>query len=566
MNFFRTRSTRSARRRIALALLIALLAACGTAYAVVAATKPDFSLSSSPSSQTVNQGGSTSYTITLSRSGGFSGTVSLSASGLPSGASTSFSPSSLASGQTTSTLTVQTTASTAPGTYTVTVTGKSGGTSHTTTVSLVIPKPDFSITAAPSSQTAFVGGSTSYTVSLARSGGFTGAVTLSASGLPSGVTASFDPGAPGSSQTTSTMTVNVGSSTTPGTYTLTITGKNGSLSHSATVTLVIPKPDFGISSAPSSQTVIQGASTSYTVSLSRTGGFTGSVSLSASGLPSQTTASFNPSSLTPGHDTSTMTLNTGSSTPAGTYTVAIKGTSGSLSHTSTVTLVVQKPDFSITGSPSLQEILQGDGTSYTVTVARSGGFTGTVSLGVAGLPSGATASWVPSSTVPGGSNAATLAVQTAPTTPTGTYTLSISGSGSLPGGTATRYAFVSLQVDKAKSFGITGNLGTALYPGTKGALDLSLTDPYNFDLKVTNLTVAVRATTNKAGCSGTQNFAVDQFSGDYPLTIHPGTTSLSSLVSASSKWPQVRMLNLSSNQDACKNATLNLDYSGSATK
>jgi uncharacterized membrane protein len=459
------RPTRSARRRIALTLLVVLAVVGGSAYAVYAATKSDFSLSAAPSSQTVNQGSSTSYTVSLSRTGGFVGAVSLTASGLPAGATASFSPSSLVSGHDTSSMTVQTGASTSPGSYPITITGQSGGTTHTTSA-----------------------------------------------------------------------------------------------------TLVVAKPDFGVSGVPSSQTVVQGGVTSYTVSLARTGGFTGSVALSASGLPPSTIASFAPSSLTPGHDSSTLSLNTGTSTPAGTYTVTITGTSGALQHTAAVTVVVLKPDFSIAASPSLQEISQGESTSYTVTLTRKTGFTGAVSLSVAGLPSGATASWSPSSTIGSSSTVATLSVQTVPTTPVGTVTLTISGSGSLPGGPATRDALVQLEVNKSKSFPISGNLGTTLYPGTQGALNLSLTNSNNFDLKVTNLTVAVREATSKAGCSGSQNFAITQFSGTYPLTIHPGTTSLSSLVANSSKWPQVRMLDLPTNQDACKNATISLEYSGSATK
>jgi uncharacterized membrane protein len=566
MTFFHKRPTRNAKRRLALTLLIVLSVVAGSAYAVYAATKSDFGITAAPSSQTVIQGSSTSYTISISRSGGFSGTVALSASGLPSGATATFSPSSLTTGHDSATMTVQTSSSTPPSSYTVTVSGKSGNTTHSTPVTLVVPKPDFSIGAAPSSQTVIQGGSTSYTVSLARTGGFTGAVTLSASGLPSGATASFAPSAPSSSQTTSTMTVNVGSSTSPGTYTVTVTGKNGSLSHSATVTLVIPKPDFAISSAPSSQSVVPGASTTYTISASRSGGFSGTVSLSASGLPDHTSATFDPSSLTTGNDSSTLTLNTSTTTTPGTYTVTVTGTNGSLTHTTSMTVVVLRPDFSIAGNPLVQEIGQGSAAAYAVSVTRKNGFTGAVSLDVAGLPAGATASWSPSSTIPSSGTTSTLTVQTSASTPPGAYVLVVSATGSLPGGTATRYAFVALQVDKSNSFEIAGNLGASLSPGTKGPLNLSITNPNHFDIQVTSLSVSVRAATSKSGCSGSQNFAVDQYSGTYPLTVHPGTTSLSSLVSDQSKWPQVRMLNLPTNQDACKGATINFDYTGSATK
>ena len=66
------------------------------------------------------------------------------------------------------------------------------------------PAPDFSLNASPGSQTVTAGGGTTYSVSVAPSGGFAGSVALSASGLPAGVTASFSPA---SATTSSTMTI-----------------------------------------------------------------------------------------------------------------------------------------------------------------------------------------------------------------------------------------------------------------------------------------------------------------------------------------------------------------------
>src|SRR5579859_3033099 len=99
-------------------------------------------------------------------------------------------------------------------------------------------------------------------------------------------------------------------------------------------------PDFTLSAGPSSQTVTATGSTSYTVSISPLNGFTGTVSLSVSGLPGGTTASFSPASISGGSGSSTLSVGTTSSTQAGTYTLTATGTSGSLSHSATVTLVV----------------------------------------------------------------------------------------------------------------------------------------------------------------------------------------------------------------------------------
>ncbi len=203
--------------------------------------------------------------------------------------------------------------------------------------------PDFSLSATPGSQTVLQGGSASYMVSASSLNAFTGSVSLSASGAPSGVSIGFTPTSVTADSGSSTMTVNVASNTTPGTYTLTITGTSGSLSHSTTVTLVVSSsstPDFSISASPSSQTVARGASTSYTVTVSALNGFSGPVSFSASGLPSRASARFRPSSVSDA-GTSTLTLSASGRTRTGTFTLSIKGTSGSLVRSTTVTLGVR---------------------------------------------------------------------------------------------------------------------------------------------------------------------------------------------------------------------------------
>jgi hypothetical protein len=138
----------------------------------------------------------------------------------------------------------------------------------------------------------------------------------------------------------STLTVTTASTTPTGTYTLTITGMSGSLTHSTTVNLVVnAPPDFSISASPSSQTVTQGNSTTYTTTISALNGFTGTVSFSVSGLPTGATGSFNPTSVA-GSGNSTLTVMTASTTPAGTYTLTITGISGSLTHSTPVSFVV----------------------------------------------------------------------------------------------------------------------------------------------------------------------------------------------------------------------------------
>ncbi|MEA3124951.1 MAG: hypothetical protein QOD67_1970 [Caballeronia sp.] len=86
---------------------------------------PDFSLAISPSSATIaHNGGTATYTVTITRSGGFSSGLTMSVSGLPAGATGSFAPNP-ATGSTT-TLTVTAPGSVAKGTYSLVVTGSGG--------------------------------------------------------------------------------------------------------------------------------------------------------------------------------------------------------------------------------------------------------------------------------------------------------------------------------------------------------------------------------------------------------------------------------------------------------
>jgi len=117
---------------------------CGSAPA------PDFTMSASPSSQTVTAGSGTTYGVTVSPTNG-AGPVTLSVSGLPSGANGSFSPNPTSS---TSTLTVTTTSATPTGTFSLTIGGVSGSASHSASVSLVVTAPSgATVPAAPAAPT-----------------------------------------------------------------------------------------------------------------------------------------------------------------------------------------------------------------------------------------------------------------------------------------------------------------------------------------------------------------------------------------------------------------------------
>ncbi len=222
-----------------------------------------------------------------------------------------------------------------------------GGAATATPISDVWKQPtaDFTVTATPASLSVTQGNSGSTTVSTTVSGGFNSAVSLSASGLPAGVTASFSPAsiaAPGSGS--STLTFTASSTATTGTANITITATGGSVTHTTTVALTInsaASPDFAVSVSPASVSITQGGSGSSTVSTTVSGGFNSAVSLSASGLPAGVTASFSPASIAaPGSGSSTLTFTASGTATTGTANITITATGGTVTHTATISLTV----------------------------------------------------------------------------------------------------------------------------------------------------------------------------------------------------------------------------------
>jgi uncharacterized membrane protein len=303
---------------------------------------PDFALAATPSSASTLPGSAVSYTVATSAFNGFAAGVSLSVAGLsPSQATWSFAPATI-TGAGTSTLTVTTSAAIAPATYPLTITGTSGGTSHTAAVTLVVvAPPDFTMAATPSSISAVAGSTFNYTIAIGAKNGFTGGVALSLTGLTTSQASwTFTPASVATSGT-SKLAVTTTASLAVGTYKLTIKGVNGSLAHTVAVNLLVATPpDFTLAASPASASVAAGAAASYTVSLASKGGFSGPVTLTVSGQPSNATVTFTPSSVaSPG--SSTMKVQTTASTPRGTFTLRVTGTSGALSHQATVTLTVR---------------------------------------------------------------------------------------------------------------------------------------------------------------------------------------------------------------------------------
>src|ERR1039458_9834575 len=206
------------------------------------AATPTFTLSDSPSSLTITQGGNGTSTITVHDVNGFNGSVTLAASGLPSGVTATFNPNPTTG---TSTLTLTASGSATTGTATVTITGTSGSLVATTTLALTVnatASPNFTISASPSSLTVTQGSNGTSTITITSQNSFSSATTLTATGLPSGVTATFSTNPvtpPANGSATSVLTLTASGTATTGTATVTVTGTSGSLNHSTTIALTV---------------------------------------------------------------------------------------------------------------------------------------------------------------------------------------------------------------------------------------------------------------------------------------------------------------------------------------
>jgi uncharacterized membrane protein len=370
-----------------------------------------YTMSASLNSLTIVQGGTGTSTITVTRQTGFTGSVTLAASGLPTGVSAAFSTNPTTS---TSTLTLTASGTATTGTVTVTITGTSGALTATTSISLKV-SPAYTLAASPNAVTVIEGSTAASTITVTPLNGFKGSVTFSASGLPTGVTAAFSPNP---STTTSTLTFSATATATTGAATVTIAGTSGSTKQTTTITLTVkPAPNFTISDNPASLTVTQLASGKSTITITPENGFTGSVTLSASGLPKGVTAAFG---TNPATTTSAMTLTVGATAAVGTSTITITGTSGSLTHTTTISLKVN-PGLTLMPSPNSLSIVQGSSGSTQIIINPQPGL---VNLSVSGLPSGVTASFSPNPAVT--NSLLTLTLSTAATE--GTFTITITGT------------------------------------------------------------------------------------------------------------------------------------------
>lgn len=195
-------------------------------------------------SQNIAPGGTATYQIVAQPINGFTGNISLNVSGLPPGAIASFDPAMISGGSGSTILTINTSGTTPqPQIYNLTVTGTNGILVHSTTVYLGVSSSggDFTGTVSPSQGSVSAAGSGSFmtTITATPLNGGAGNLTLSASGMPAGVTASFSSSTITGSSGSSALTLTASPGTTPGTYQIYINAAGSGVFHQNSVMLTV---------------------------------------------------------------------------------------------------------------------------------------------------------------------------------------------------------------------------------------------------------------------------------------------------------------------------------------
>jgi kumamolisin len=205
------------------------------------------------------------------------------------------------------------------------------------------PAAGFSLSASPNAVSVAQGSSGTSTITSTTTGGFNSAVTLSASGQPTGVTVAFNPTSI-TGTGTSTMTMTVGATTVPGTYPITVTGTSGSTTETTTVTLTVTGTtgSFTVTDSPKTLTVARGATGLSKITTAVSGGFNAAISLTASGQGNGVKVTFNPSTIAaPGSGHAGMQVKVAATAKTGSRTITITAKGGGVTQTAILTLTIK---------------------------------------------------------------------------------------------------------------------------------------------------------------------------------------------------------------------------------
>lgn len=435
-------------------------------------------------SLTVEQGGSAELTGTATANGSFFGLPTLEVMGVPDGVTASIAPVTTTGNTTTALVTITVATSVPPGSYPVTLRASGSGVSDEVGIELVVTAaPDYSLDVAPETLTVEQGTSGGAAVTLTRVN-LTQGVTLTAEGLPAGMTVTFDPVTV--DEDAAEVTVIVGGSVDAGDYEVTIRGEVPGLEdRTATLTvsvtaateeaytlsvtpnqLMLDPAQPALGDAAGSGPVL--ASTGQaTVRVDRSNGHTRTVDLELIGHPEGVTGTFEPSSVS--GDVSTLTVSVGPLVVPGEYEASVRGQDGVLTERVTRLLLVIAPAPSYQLLPDPGELVIEKGGSADVEIALSRvNYTGEVALGLEGGPSGMTASFAEN---PASGAASTMTLHVDESVVPGEYDVSVRGT---TADLADRTATISVTVTEPAGFSLDAIPAITVQQGASSARTVSI--------------------------------------------------------------------------------------------
>jgi hypothetical protein len=379
--------------------------------ALTLTVNPTLTLSAQPHTAMVVAGDTATYTLFATASPDFGAPVTLTLQGAPGGVTSSFSPNHV-SLPITSTLMITTTPDTTIGTYLMTAVVDAGTVSRTVNLTLTVGMT-LALTIQPESHTVLPGEAAIYNLTVATSAGFSGPVTLTAQGAPSGATVTLTPN-PINARGTGNLTITTLSSTQVGDYAITVTADAGPVQSTAFATLTV-RPELSLGVMPTVQTVSRGETAVYTLSIAASQGFFDPVLLTSQGAP-LATVSFAPNPVTPPGE-SHLLITTTTSTASGIYPMTVTAESEAVSKTATITLVVvpeEPPSYTLEVLPNINHVSPGGTVTYTVSITSVSTFLGPVTLSAVGLPEQIQTSWSLNPALPGSTSVLTCTVTNHP--------------------------------------------------------------------------------------------------------------------------------------------------------
>jgi len=180
--------------------------------------------------------------------------------------------------------------------------------------------------------------------SVVRAGGYSGPLTFSVEGAPTGTDIFVATPSTSGASTAATMSLTPGLSVPVGTYNLTVRAKGtGVADATATLPFTVTGAQAQFTLVPLTRTlsIPSGGRDSTLVLVARNAGFTGAVTLSLLNAPAGITATSNPATVGASVSQAWLTLNTTAAAVPGTYTITIRGSAtGQTDATTTVQLTV----------------------------------------------------------------------------------------------------------------------------------------------------------------------------------------------------------------------------------